>query len=584
MSEISQKRASGLRPKKRKRRQFLGNQHTPNQCDTEMLNTSASSKKLASSDVKNDYENVDGNFDGYVIMDKNILFTALEQFLCCKQCHSQVSVSSDVVYGLLTNINIICKECGLITALKNSKMIGEKKNASDVNRRFVFAMRCIGKGYSDMKSFCGTMDLSPPVTRKAYNKIVRHIKSATHIVAENSMKSAVKEEVKMTEDTNLTVSGDGSWKTRGHSSLYGVSTLIGSETGKVVDRYVSCSYCKGCEAAKNLTGEDLKKWKSEHEKVCTKNHSGSSGQMEVNGMISMFTRSEEKHGVRYLNYVGDGDCKTFLSITKSDPYSMPVSKIECVGHVQKRMGSRLRKLKSDFGGKKLSDKKTIGGKGRLTDSVIDKLTTYYGMAIRQHSNDYKEMQKAIWAIWYHKRSNDKEAIHDFCPKGTESWCQYNVAKANGTLNKFKHINSLPVAVMDAIKPIFKDLSHPTLLKRCIGGKTQNTNESLNSLIWTFCSKEKNSGRHIVETSVNLAVANFNDGKKSHLNIMRQLGITPGMQSILFAENTDQERIANAEKRVLCNTLEARRAKRQEKKRKIEIKKRREGVVYAPGAF
>ncbi|GFW55429.1 hypothetical protein TNCV_118131 [Trichonephila clavipes] len=46
----------------------------------------------------------------------------------------------------------------------------------------------------------------------------------------------------------------------------------------------------------------------------------------------------------------------------------------------------------------LSDGKTIGGKGRLTDSLIDKLAHYYGNAIRCNSTSVKEMRKAIWAV------------------------------------------------------------------------------------------------------------------------------------------------------------------------------------------
>ncbi|GFS94322.1 uncharacterized protein TNCV_2013821 [Trichonephila clavipes] len=88
-------------------------------------------------------------------------------------------------------------------------------------------------------------------------------------VGEESMKRAAVEENSSSPDNLLTVSGDGTWKTRGHSSLIGVCTVIGAETGK---------------------------------------------------------------------------------------------KIECVGHVQKRMGTRLRKLKLVYGKKKLSDGKTIGGK------------------------------------------------------------------------------------------------------------------------------------------------------------------------------------------------------------------------------
>ncbi|GFV57752.1 hypothetical protein TNCV_4463501 [Trichonephila clavipes] len=49
-------------------------------------------------------------------------------------------------------------------------------------------------------------------------------------VAEESMKMAAVEEYSSSPDNLLTVSGDGTWKTRGHSSLIGVCT-VGAETG-----------------------------------------------------------------------------------------------------------------------------------------------------------------------------------------------------------------------------------------------------------------------------------------------------------------------------------------------------------------
>ena len=55
-----------------------------------------------------------------------------------------------------------------------------------------------------------------------------------------------------------------------------------------------------------------------------------------------------------------------------------IAKLECVGHVQKRLGSRLRSLKKRLGTTRLPDRKGIGGKGRLTDTLIDKVQLYYG--------------------------------------------------------------------------------------------------------------------------------------------------------------------------------------------------------------
>ncbi|GFT37121.1 hypothetical protein TNCV_3135701 [Trichonephila clavipes] len=61
----------------------------------------------------------------------------------------------------------------------------------------------------------------------------------------------------------------------------------------------------------------------------------SAGKMEVCGMQKTFLRSEQKHGLKYQRYIGDGDSKTSLSIAEKEPYgdSVPIVKIECGGHV-----------------------------------------------------------------------------------------------------------------------------------------------------------------------------------------------------------------------------------------------------------
>lgn len=46
------------------------------------------------------------------------------------------------------------------------------------------AMRFMGKGHAGANTFCGIMDLPPPVTQKSYDKIASHIHAVTHIVAE----------------------------------------------------------------------------------------------------------------------------------------------------------------------------------------------------------------------------------------------------------------------------------------------------------------------------------------------------------------------------------------------------------------
>jgi hypothetical protein len=402
------------------------------------------------------------------------------------------------------------------------------------------------------------------------------------------MSSAVKEEISFNEgSSDLIISGDGSWKTRGYTSLVGVCSVIGGLSGKVIDTEVLSSFCKGCNFWKgDKYGEEYEKWLVEHSSSCQKNHSGSAAMMEVVGMQRIFHRSPILHDVRYAQYIGDGDCKTFNSILQSEPYGKKflVRKIECIGHVQKRIGSRLRRRKQEMKGKKLSDGKTLSGKGRLTDEVINKLTIYYGNAIRNNCNSVRDMQKAVWALFYHKRSTDQEPSHQFCPTGNESWCPYQRACSNGLLKSYKHKNTVPPPVMDAIKDIFKDLSMPSLLKKCLGGYTQNANESFNSMIWKLCPKNSGCGSNVVQIAVSEAVLLFNDGQAGRLNVMSELGYKIGNNAKSFALQSNEKRIKAAEIKAETSTLEARRARKKARIAENEKTLEEEGTIYAAGQF
>ncbi|GFU07152.1 uncharacterized protein TNCV_127441 [Trichonephila clavipes] len=113
-------------------------------------------------------------------------------------------------------------------------------------------MRCIGQGLESLKTFCAVMSLPNPVEQKSHDVINNKLSRVMKEVAEESMKMAAVEEYSTSPDNLLTVSGDGTWKTRGHSSLIGVCTVIGAETGKVLDREVLSSFCKGCDSYKGV--------------------------------------------------------------------------------------------------------------------------------------------------------------------------------------------------------------------------------------------------------------------------------------------------------------------------------------------
>ena len=167
-----------------------------------------------------------------------------------------------------------------------------------------------------------------------------------------------------------------------------------------------------------------------------------------------------------------------------------INKLECVGHVQKRCGSRLRNLKKNC--KKLEvNGKSVKVLQKLTHKYINKLQNcYYGIAIRQtcKSGDVNVMQRAVGAVLYHySQVNDLAAQHQFCPQGSTSWCKYQADITNGT-QTYVHKTGLPVHVCNKIAPIFQDLSSQDLLRKCLHGTTQNNNEALNGITWLKCPR------------------------------------------------------------------------------------------------
>lgn len=151
--------------------------------------------------------------------------------------------------------------------------------------------------------------------------------------------------------------------------------------------------------------------------------------------------------MKYLFYVGDGDSKTFAAILASKPYGddVLITKKECVGHVQKHLGIRLRNVRKA--------NKGLGGRGKLTSKLIDELTVYYGLAIRRHCNSLKNMKEAIWVTFYHKISTDSHPQHYYCPTGANSWCTFQKVCTEGKLREYRHKAALPQDVQDAILPV-----------------------------------------------------------------------------------------------------------------------------------
>lgn len=547
----------------------LPNELTPNE-------NSASHKKLR--DLEEKYNLLDRGNEVFELIDTNILCEALENSLCCKKCHGNVSLKVESHVGLAAQFNLICSVCKYSCKFPSSVSVtvnnGYKKTELySVNIRLVYGLRAIGKGKAAGDMLCGVLNLpSAPSKFEAYNYVLG---SAVEDVAQKSMQVAVEEAVEENDGSrDLTVAFDGTWQKRGHTSNNGVVTATSVDTGKVIDVAIMSKYCR-------CTG----RLKNEHSDDCIANYYGSSGGMEVAGVKKIFHRSSQWYNVRYVKYLGDGDSKAFKEVLESKPYgnSVNISKLECIGHVQKRMGARLRRLKSVMKGKKLDDGKTLDGKGRLTDSIIDHIQNCYGLAIRQNTGNLEEMRRAIWALYFHTASTDEHPQHGLCPKGENSWCKYNRGLTTG--EKYIHHHSLPSAIMAEIKPIFRDLADRSLLMKCLHGKTQNPNECLNSVIWHRLPKTVFVGINTLHFGVYDAVATFNLGNITKCQVLQKLGMCVGSRTVRAMFFLDQHRLRHADNIIKTLVKKARQVQRGAKRRlEDDYEDCEGGISYGSGMF
>ncbi|CAN7996266.1 unnamed protein product [Ixodes hexagonus] len=184
-----------------------------------------------------------------------------------------------------------------------------------------------------------------------------------------------------------------------------------------------------------------------------KNIDCNAGRMEAEAALILFRRSLAKNGLRYTTILSDGDSRTFHALTQDSVYGyLDIEKKDCLNHVHKRMGAALRTLVE----KKKAQGESLGGKGKLTQDKIKKITNYYGYALRSHKHDVPGMEKAVQATLLHMTSTDEAPDHSHCPEGDSSWCSYNRALANHE-EPPPHKNPLPGFIRTALEPVFERL-------------------------------------------------------------------------------------------------------------------------------
>ncbi|CAB3241892.1 unnamed protein product [Arctia plantaginis] len=114
------------------------------ECESDEQGVSASAKKLKG----NEEFDVNSQF-GYRIINFCAVLSVIAQHVKCKTCGSDIEFRERSLRGLGFKIVIACPKCPNVD-IPSSKFI---RNAHEINRRIVLAMRLIGIGLQGIKKF-----------------------------------------------------------------------------------------------------------------------------------------------------------------------------------------------------------------------------------------------------------------------------------------------------------------------------------------------------------------------------------------------------------------------------------------------
>ncbi|XP_047122418.1 uncharacterized protein LOC124805915 [Hydra vulgaris] len=332
---------------------------------------------------------------GYRFIDLEILASIFDK-LGCPEClrPSQLSLSENKksCKGYASNLSLNCV-CGFKLDFDTSKNVA----GFDINKRLVYAMRTLGQGQAGLHRFAALMNIPKGLCNKSYNVIVQNLATAAQTVAVETINKAVqelREGKSLNEILDIGVSVDGTWQKRGFNSHNGVTAALLIKNGKVLDVEALSRKCKICDKNQDV-GNSKQQLTAKKSHICNKNYEGSASGMETVGAIKIFNRFL-RFNLRYTEYLGDGDSKSYTSV-KNTYKGIEVIKLDCIGHFQKRIGSRCRQLKKQVKG--------LNGKGGLTSATIDWLQNYFGICIRQNCGNLEGMRSSALASLFHVASS-----------------------------------------------------------------------------------------------------------------------------------------------------------------------------------
>ena len=465
--------------------------------------------------------------------------------------------------GLQSFFVLHCLRCHIVVAeFPSSLHIGESPleainnpptkalRQTEVNTRALVAVHSTSISWRDFQLVCAVMDLPVPA-RNPNKRSLEYFTSSTAEVTQNSMSyaAATARQRESVVESNIPgafkcdVSFDATWHRRGHYSNQGFGAAIDVVTNKVLDYMLYQRVCNKCSSwpqeRRSNNPDEYAAFMSEHKSTCPANFSGTSQGMEGVAAVEIWKRSVHKNQLVDSTCVGDGDSSSLKNLLNSDPYrgSETVRKEERLGHVQKRLKKHLKKKSNSF--------------PKLAAGKTERVGQLYALVVYQNRGKTPaQIQKALWNLLDHLLEN-----HDNCPFSTESWCYLQKARAENAENPTTTIPPLRQpyltnAEYGRAQEVFASFASLSMCGALTMGQTQNSNESLHSMVWDNSPKTKHVGQRSIEASTALTVCTFNDGEIALASVLDAMSIVPSYSTLLHLTRRDQARNLNRERAIL----------------------------------
>ena len=130
--------------------------------------------------------------------------------------------------------------------------------------------------------------------------------------------------------------------------------------------------------------------------------------METDILLEGFCQSEQKHGIWYIHFIGNGDSSLCPALIAGIPtWGYAVKNVECANHATKCYRTALEKL--------AQDNLSYRGKGKLMESMWKRLTKAARCAVRMRSSE-PDRRQAVHLLQEDQRNGPLHCfgIHSSC--------------------------------------------------------------------------------------------------------------------------------------------------------------------------